>query len=100
MPGGEIAELNATPGRREGGMGMKKVQRTKGIRKVIRVNVLGGSVQKYVTAGDRACGRMVRGSRRQRQHIVFGPSDSAILAWAQFDLSREILGGFWNVRTA
>ena len=74
------------------------VHRTKGIRKVIRVNILGGSVQKHVTAGDRACGRMIREAHTRRQKP--GPSDSAIMAWAGFDLSREILGGFWELRPA
>ena len=36
--------------------------------------------------------------------IVWGPAlqvgDSAILTWARFDLEREILGGFWEVRAA
>ena len=78
-------------------MKMEKVRRTKGIRKVIRVRVLGGSVPKYVTAGDRACRRMARPSRRAQQPT---PSDSAILAWARFDLAREIIGGFWEATPA
>ena len=77
---------------------MNTVQRTKGIRKIIRVSVLGKPVEKHVTAGDRACGRMMREARSRRQKP--GPSDSAILAWARFDLAREILGGFWEVRAA
>ena len=77
---------------------MNTVQRTKGIRKFIRVTVLRGTVQKFVTAGDRACGRMMRESRGRRQKP--GPSDSAILAWAQFDLAREILSGFWEIKAA
>ncbi len=77
---------------------MNTVRRTRGIRKVICVAVCGGSVQKYVTAGDRACRRIMRAARPVRQKP--GPSDSAILAWAKFDLSREILGGFWEIRTA
>ncbi len=77
---------------------MNTVQRTKGIRKFIRVTVLRGTVQKFVTAGDRACGRMMREARGRRQKP--GPSDSAILAWAQFDLAREILSGFWEIKAA
>ena len=34
------------------------------------------------------------------RHQKPDPSDEAILAWAQFDLSREIMGGFWEVRAA
>ena len=76
---------------------MNKVQRTRGIRRAVRASVLGKPVQKYVTAGSDACGRMMREARPRRQ--VSGPSDSAILAWARFDLDREILGGYWQ-RTA
>ena len=77
---------------------MKPVQRTRGIRKVIRVAVFRGTVQKFVTAGDRACGRMMREARPRRRQP--GPSDGAILAWARFDLEREIMGGFWEKRVA
>ena len=77
---------------------MNSVQRTKGIRKVIKVVVLRKSVQKYVTAGNWACGRMMREARSRHQKP--DPSDEAILAWAQFDLSRELMGGFWQVRAA
>lgn len=77
---------------------MNTVQRTTGIRKMIRTKILRESVQKHVTAGDRACGRMMREARTRQQKP--GPSDSAILAWARFDLYREILGGYWEVRTA
>ena len=77
---------------------MRTVRRTKGIRRIIREAVLGKPVRTYVTAGDRACGRLMREARPRRQ--APGPSDSAILAWARFDLSREILGGFWEVRAA
>ena len=77
---------------------MNTVQRTRGIRKIIRANVFGKPVQKHVTAGDRACGRIMREARSGHQKP--GPSDSAILAWARFDLMREILGGFWEARTA
>ncbi len=77
---------------------MSSVQRTRGIRKVIRTAVLGRPVQKHVTAGDRACGRMMEAARPRRR--TPGPSDRAILAWAEFDLAREIMGGFWEVRAA
>ena len=76
---------------------MNRVRRTKGIRRIVRVHVLRGTVQKHVAAGDRACARLMQDARQRRKH---GPSDSAILAWARFDLQREILGGFWNVRAA
>ena len=76
---------------------MNSVRRTKGIRRIIRVNILKESAQKHTTAGDRACGRMMQEARQRRMP---GPSDSAILAWARFDLQREILGGFWEKRAA
>ncbi len=72
---------------------MNKVQRTRGVRKAVRVSLLGKPVQKFVTAGDDACGRMMREARRFRSP---GPSASAILAWARFDLAREIMGGYWQ----
>ena len=75
---------------------MNTVQRTKGIRKILRVNILRKPIRRYATAGDRACGRMVSEAREHRKP---GPSDHAILAWARFDLSREILGGYWEART-
>ena len=76
---------------------MKAVRRTRGIRKIIRVNILRRPVHRYAAAGDRACGRLVSEARNRRKP---GPSDYAILTWASFDLSREILGGFWEIRTA
>ena len=77
---------------------MKSVQRTRGIIRVIRETAFGVPAPKYVTAGDLACGRMMRNARSRRQGP--GPSDAAILAWAKFDLAREIMGGFWEVRAA
>ena len=77
---------------------MHTVQRTRGIRKMVRMAVLRKSTPKYVTAGDRACGRMMWEARERKQKP--GPSDSAILAWAEFDLARELLGGFWELRAA
>ena len=77
---------------------MNKVQRTRGIRKMVREVICGKPARKYVTAGDRACGRLMReaGPRRRKP----GPSDSAILAWAMFDLSREVMGGIWDIEAA
>ncbi len=72
---------------------MNSVQRTRGIRKLFRTRVMNIPAQRYVTAGSESCGRMMRAARRRP---VSGPSDSAILAWARFDLAREILGGFWQ----
>ena len=72
---------------------MNKVQRTRGIRKTIRTCVMNIPARKYVTAGSESCGRMMYEASRRR---IPGPSDSAILAWAQFDLNREILGGYWQ----
>ena len=79
---------------------MNRVQRTKGIRKIIRKVVLGAAAQKYVSAGDRACNSMMREARGRQRRQQPGPSDSAILVWARFDLCRELLGGFWEARTA
>ena len=81
-----------------GGSTMKSVQRTRGIMKVIREAAFGTSTPKYVTAGNLACGQMMQDARSRRQSL--GPSDAAILAWAKFDLAREIMGGFWEVRVA
>ena len=72
---------------------MNKVQRTRGIRRIIKARIMNRPVRKYVTAGSNACGRMMCEARQRR---IPGPSDSAILAWARFDLDREILGGFWQ----
>ena len=77
---------------------MNTVQRTRGIRKIIRTAVTGRPAQKHVVSGDRACARMMRESRRRR--TTPGPSDRAILAWANFDLMREIIGGFWEKSAA
>ena len=71
---------------------MNTVQRTRGIRKTIQARIMNRPAQKFVTAGDSACGRMMLEARRQR---IPCPSDSAILAWARYDLEREILGGYW-----
>ena len=77
---------------------MKSVQRTRGIKKIIREAAFGTTTPKYVTAGNLACGQLMRDAQSRRQGP--GPSDAAILAWAKFDLAREIMGGFWEVRVA
>ena len=61
---------------------MNSVQRTRGIKRMIRVFVFRKPVQKYFTSGDRACGRMMREARSEKRKPA--PSDSAILAWARF----------------
>ena len=76
---------------------MSPVQRAKGIRKMIRQYIFGRPVQKYVLAGDRACRRMARKVRSPQQCT---PSDQAILAWARYDLHREIESGFWEIKAA
>lgn len=73
------------------------VKRTRGILKIIRKAAGKNPCQKYVTAGDRACWRMMREARSRRQP---GPSDNAILAWAYYDLTCEIMTGFWEYRAA
>ena len=77
---------------------MNSVQRTKGIEKMIRVVVLRKPVPKYVTAGDTACGKMMREARPRPQNPF--PSDKAILARAESDLAREIMSGFWQLRAS
>ena len=76
---------------------MNKVQRSKGIRRAIRAGILNRPALKFVRAGSNACGQMMI---EARQRLAPGPSDSAILAWARFDLEREILGGYWQQRAA
>jgi hypothetical protein len=73
---------------------MHSVQRSKGIRRLIRSVVLREPVQRYVTAGSRACGTALPETRSRKP--LSGPSDQAILAWAEFDLTREIIDGFWE----
>ena len=48
-------------------------------------------------SGSNDCGSMMLEARQRR---LPGPSDSAILAWARFDLECEILGGFWQYTAA
>ena len=99
MQPGKCGRKNAFPAlpqdEKNGGIVMNTVQRTKGIRKAVRL-LLRQPVQKHVTAGDRACARLMREARSFRRNA--GPSDSAILAWARFDLRREALFGFWDVK--
>ena len=72
---------------------MNTVYRTKGIRRIIRTRMMNRPAPKFVTAGTTACSRMMSEARQRRTP---GPSDRAILAWAQFDLNREILGCYWQ----
>ena len=72
---------------------MNTVQRTRGILRIIRTRLMNIPAQKFVTAGDSACGQMMYEARQRR---IPGPSDSMILAWAQFDLNREIVSGYWQ----
>ena len=75
---------------------MNAVRRTRGLRKMLR-RIAGKPVQKYVTAGDASCGRMIREARSRRRA---GPSDQAILARARQDLFLEIRSGFWEYQAA
>ncbi len=77
---------------------MNTVQRTRGIRKLARRIVCRGAARSYVTAGDQACGKLMREARALRHGP--GPSDSAILARAMSDLAREIRSGFWEAKAA
>lgn len=77
---------------------MNSVRRTKGLARMIRIRIFGNPVQKFVTAGSPACAGMLREARQRK--MVPGPSDRAILAWAQFDLTREVMGGYWDLSAA
>ena len=76
---------------------MNTVKRTRGIRKMIRKYICGCQIPRYVVAGDTACRRMMRKARSRRQS---GPSDQAIFYRAMYDLSWEIVSGFWNFQAA
>ena len=76
---------------------MNAVRRTRGIKKVLRLIIIRKPVQKYVTAGDLSCRKMMQAARSRHQAC---PSDQAILAWARYDLFREIMNGFWEYQTA
>ncbi len=76
---------------------MNKVHRTGSIRRAIETRIMNRPARKYVTAGSEFCSRMMCEARR---HRVPCPSDSAILARAQFDLNREIMCGFWQQQEA
>ena len=76
---------------------MKPVQRIKGVQRIIRMTILGRAVPKYITAGDRACGELMDEACRPDRS---GPSDEAILAWAELELAKELKGGFWELRAA
>ena len=83
------------PKDKEGGIIM--VKRTRGVMKIIRKLTDGNACQKYVTAGNLACWKMMREVRFRKQP---SPSDNAILAWANYDLTREIITGFWEFQVA
>ena len=70
---------------------MNAVRRANVLRRMVRRIVFRMPERKYVTAGDRACRELMRGSRRNPD-----PSDDSILAWALYDLRKEILEGFWD----
>ncbi len=76
---------------------MNEVQRTRGVRRFVREVVCRKPVQKYVTAGDRARGRMMRESRPRRRRAAGG---SAVPAWAVFDLSGKGTGGYRSAASA
>jgi len=76
---------------------MNKVQRERGLRKFIRKVLLGEPVQKFVTAGDMNCRRIIPESRSRKRCF---PEDNEILASAEYDLHREILCGFWDLQAA
>ena len=69
----------------------------KGVREVLGAVILGKPVRKYTAAGDAHAEESFPEAWDRRSP---GPATSAILAWARFDLSREILGGYWETRAA
>ncbi|MBO7663728.1 MAG: hypothetical protein J6U01_10190 [Clostridia bacterium] len=73
------------------------VNRTRGAMKIFGKIAGRSRCRKYVTAGDTACRKMMREVCSRKQS---GPSDSAILAWANYDLAREIVTGFWEIQAA
>jgi hypothetical protein len=77
--------------------GMNSVQRERGIQRFLRKVVLGQPVQKFVTAGSMNCRQMIQESKARKRCI---PGDNEILASAEYDLTREILCGFWDIRAA
>lgn len=77
---------------------MKSVQRTKGICRIIRKTILRKAVQKYITAGDRACGGMVRETRYRHQKPR--PCDGPFLSRTMFGILQEFPGGFPKTKTA
>ena len=76
---------------------MNTVQRKKDFRQIVRKMLLRAPERKYTTAGDRACGAMMRDARRRRRCRP-DPEMDAIHAWAVFELRREIREGFWEQR--
>ena len=76
---------------------MNSVQRERGLQRFIRKVVLGEPVQKFVTAGDVNCLRMIQESQAWKRSL---PGDNEILASAEDDLNWEILCGFWEIQAA
>ena len=73
---------------------MNSIQRIRGIRKAVMKFILRKPVQNFVVSGDRACRRLMQDACSPGQQ---SPSDKAILAWARYDLAREIISGFWEI---
>ena len=72
---------------------MRKVQRSSSLVRKIKRKFFGIPEKKYFTSGDRACREMIRNARRCRRQDL---EAEAIMAWARFDLTREIIHGFWE----
>ena len=85
----------AAESREDMNMNMNAVQRNKSFRQVVRKALLRSPERKYTTAGDRACGAMMRDARRRRRSRP-DPEMDAIHTWAMLELRREIREGFWN----
>lgn len=73
---------------------MNAVRRSSMIRRTVRRVILRKPERKYVISGDRACREMMQNARRRRRRRDV--EAESILAWARFDLTREIIGGFWT----
>ena len=54
--------------------------------------------KKYFISGDRACREFMRNTRRRQPKP--DPEAASIFAWARYELTKEILDGFWDMNAA
>lgn len=65
------------------------------IRNIIRRVIFRLPERKYFTAGDGACREMMRTAHRRRRQQP-DPEECSILAWARYELTKEMIDGFWE----